>query len=170
MSNTQLDHRSHQPAPRKHPLCLLAHNVQRPANVGSLFRLADALGVEKIFLTGRSCTPAHPKARKAARSTEHLVPYAHAEDPLPIVAELRAAGYRIIGLELTSASIELDQLRVSPHERICLILGNESAGISQPLLDATDTVVHIPMQGNNSSMNVANACAIATYVIARKLG
>ena len=169
MQNTQLDHRAHQPTPAKRALCLLAHNVQRPANVGSLFRIADALGVEKLFLTGRSCTPAHPKARKAARTTEQRVPFFHAGDPLPVVAALKPAGYRIVSLEISSASIALAELPVAPGERICLVLGNESAGICQPLLDASDATVHIPMHGENSSMNVASACAIAAYVIAGKL-
>ena len=156
--------------PAKHAFCLLAHDVQRPANVGSLFRLADALGIEKIFLTGGSCTPSHPKARKAARTTEQRVPFAQAEDPLPVVAALKQAGYRIVSLEISSTSIDLAQLAIAPGDRICLLLGNESAGVCQPLLDASDATVHIPMLGNNSSMNVANACAIATYVITRKLG
>jgi len=169
MPNTQLDHRAHQATTAKHALCLLAHNVQRPANVGSLFRIADALGVEKLFLTGRSCTPEHPKARKAARTTEQRVPYAQAGDPLPVVAALKQAGYRIVSLEISSASIELDRLPVVPGDRICLVLGNESAGVCQPLLDVSDATVHIPMRGENSSMNVASACAIAAYVIAGKL-
>ena len=170
MPNTQLDHRAHRPASARHALCLLAHDVQRPANVGSLFRIADALGIEKIYLTGRSCTPAHPKARKAARTTEQRVPFVHAGDPLPIVAALKQAGYRIVSLEISSTSIDLAELPVAPGDRICLILGNERAGVRQSLLDASDATVHIPMCGENSSMNVASACAIATYVIARKLG
>ncbi|HEX8776972.1 MAG TPA: TrmH family RNA methyltransferase [Rhodanobacter sp.] len=170
MQNTQLDHRAHRSTTAKHGLCLLAHDVRRPANVGSLFRIADALGVEKLYLTGRSCTPTHPKARKAARTTEQRVPFAQADDPLPVVAALRRASYRIISLEISSRSIDLAELPVAPGDRICLILGNESAGVCQPLLDASDATVHIPMCGENSSMNVASACAIATYVITRKLG
>jgi len=170
MPNTQLDHRAYQPTGAKHALCLLAHDVQRPANVGSLFRIADALGVEKLFLTGRSCTPAHPKARKAARTTEQRVPFAQADDPLPVVAALKRARYRIVSLEISSRSIDLAELPVAPGDRICLVIGNESAGVSQALLDVSDATVHIPMCGDNSSMNVASACAIATYVITRKLG
>jgi len=169
MQNTQLDHRAHEATPARHALCLLAHDVRRPANVGSLFRLADALGIEKIFLTGGSCTPAHPKARKAARTTEQRVPFAQADDPLPVVAALKQAGYRIVSLEISSTSIDLARLAITPGERICLVLGNEATGVCQPLLDASDATVHIPMRGGNSSMNVASACAIATYVIARKL-
>jgi tRNA G18 (ribose-2'-O)-methylase SpoU len=170
MTNTQLDHHAHRSTGAKHALCLLAHDVQRPANVGSLFRLADALGMEKIYLTGRSCTPEHPKARKAARTTEQRVPFAQTDDPLPVVAALKQAGYRIVSLEISSTSIDLARLPVAPGDRICLVLGNESAGICQPLLDASDATVHIPMHGANSSMNVASACAIAAYVIVRQLG
>ena len=169
MPNTQLDHHAHRPAAGKHALCLLAHDVQRPANVGSLFRLADALGIESIFLTGQSCTPAHPKARKAARTTEQRVPFAQCDDPLPVVAALKRDGYRIVSLEISSASIGIHRLPVAPGDRICLILGNESAGVCQSLLDASDATVHIPMRGENSSMNVASACAIAAYVITQRL-
>lgn len=169
MPNIQLDHRAHQPTPARHALCLLAHDVQRPANVGGLFRLADALGVERIYLTGRSSTPAHPKARKAARTTEQRVPFVQADDPLPVVAALKRAGYRIVSLEISSASIDLARLPVAPGDRICLVLGNESAGICQPLLDASDATVHIPMRGHNSSMNVAAACAIAAFEIGNRL-
>lgn len=170
MQNTQLDHHAHQSVPAKHALCLLAHDVQRPANVGALFRLADALGIEKIFLTGRSCTPWHPKARKAARTTEQRMPFTQADDPLPVVTALKQAGYRIVSLEISSTSIDIAELPVAPGDRICLVLGNENAGVCQTLLDASDATVHIPMYGGNSSMNVASACAIATYVITRKLG
>ncbi|BFI96785.1 MAG: hypothetical protein RSP_22950 [Rhodanobacter sp.] len=170
MSNTQLDHRAHRASPAGHALCLLLYNVQRPANVGNLFRVAEALGIEKVFLTGRTCPLAHPKARKAARTTEQRVPFVQADDPMAVMAMLKQAGYRIVSLEISSASIDLDRLPVAPGERICLVVGNESAGVCQALLDASDATVHIPMRGENSSMNVASACAIAAYVITARLG
>ena len=58
---------------------------------------------------------------------------------------------------------------MAPGDRVCLVVGAENAGVCQALLDASDATVHIPMRGHNSSMNVANACAIATYEIARRL-
>ena len=59
---------------------------------------------------------------------------------------------------------------MAPGDRVCLVVGAENTGVCQALLDASDATVHIPMRGHNSSMNVANACAIATYEIARRLG
>lgn len=170
MKNLQLDHSAHTPSARKHALCFLAHDIDVPMNVGSFFRIADALGVEKIFLTGSSCTPPNPKIHKTSRSTEKYVPYVRSDDPLQVIATLREAGYRIVSLEITTTSVDVDQLAIGPGERVCLVLGSENAGVSQALLDASDATVHIPMLGINSSMNVANACSIAAYVIARKLG
>lgn len=169
MKNVQLEHSSHKPANRKYPICFLAHNIDVPMNVGSLFRIADALGVEKVYLTGSSITPPNPKIRKTSRSTESHVSYEYAKDPISIVKALKRDGYKIISLEITTQSIAIQNLSLSKNDKICLIVGSENSGVSQELLDFSDETVHIPMLGVNSSMNVANACSIATYAITRNL-
>jgi tRNA G18 (ribose-2'-O)-methylase SpoU len=170
MKNTQLDHARHRPAAARLPLRLLAHDLELAANVGSLFRIADALGVECLHLSGTTPRPPDARLRKAARATEAHVPWEHGADPLAILATLRAAGWRIVSLELTTCSIDIRTLPVAPGDRLCLVLGAENAGVAQALLDASDATVHIPMRGQNSSMNVASACAIALFELARHLG
>ncbi len=167
-ANLQLDHSSHRGAGPL-PLRLLAHDLDLALNVGALFRIADALGVEHLHLSGSTPVPPDPKIRKSARSAERHVAWSYAADPLATVEALRSQGWRIASLELTSGSIALHELPVAPDDRVCLILGAENAGVCQALLDASDVTVHIPMRGHNSSMNVANACAIATYEVARRL-
>jgi len=137
--------------------------------VGALFRLSDALGVEHLHLSGASPVPPDPKIRKTSRSAERHVAWSYDADPLSVVAALRGRGWRIVSLELSTRSVALDTLAVAPGDRVCLVLGAEDAGVCQALLDASDATVHIPMRGHNSSMNVAAACAIATYEIARRL-
>ena len=167
-ANRQLDHSSHR-ATTPLPLRLLAHDVDIALNVGALFRIADALGVEHVHLSGTSPLPPDPKIRKSSRSAERHVAWSHAADPLETVATLKAQGWRIVSLELSTRSVALHELAVAPGDRICLVLGAENAGVCQALLDASDATAHIPMRGHNSSMNVASACAIATYEIARRL-
>jgi tRNA G18 (ribose-2'-O)-methylase SpoU len=168
-ANVQLGHASHR-ARGTLPLRLLAHDVDLALNVGALFRIADALGVEHLHLTGSSPRPPDPKIRRSARSAERHVAWSHAADPLAVVAQLQAQGWRVVALELSTRSVALDGFGVAPGERVCLVLGTENAGVSQPLLDAADATVHIPMRGHNSSMNVATACAIAAYEIGRRMG
>jgi tRNA G18 (ribose-2'-O)-methylase SpoU len=138
-------------------------------NVGALFRIADALGVAHVHLSGASRVPPEPRIRRTSRSAERHVGWSYTADPLPALAALKAQGWRIVSLELSTQSIPLHELAVAPADRVCLIVGAENAGVSQALLDASDFTVHIPMRGHNSSMNVANAAAIATYEIARRL-
>ena len=168
-ANFQLDHSDHRAATPL-PLRLLAHDVDIALNVGALFRIADALGVEHLHLSGTSPLPPDPKIRKTSRSAERHVAWSHATDPLATAATLKAQGWRLVSLELSTQSIALDTLTVAPGDRICLVVGAENTGVCQALLDASDATVHIPMRGHNSSMNVANACAIAVYEIARRLG
>ncbi len=163
MNNIQLDHSQHAPGNKKYPLCFLAHNIDVPMNVGSLFRVADALGVEKIHLTGSSATPPNRKLKKTARSAEQYVPYDYTQDPLEVIARLRAEQYQIISLELSTASIDIRDFRIASGDKICLIIGSENQGVSQALLDASDKTVHIPMLGVNSSMNLVSACSIITF-------
>lgn len=169
MKNTQLDHRQHRTGTVTSSLCFLAHNMEDPTNIGSLFRIADALGVEKIYLSGSSLIPPNSKIRKTSRSTEKYVPFAFEKTPLALLKKLKSEGYTIISLEITSSSTAIKDLKISANEKICLIVGSENSGVNQEMLDASDKTVHIPMRGHNSSMNVATACAIVTYEITDKL-
>lgn len=167
MDNVQLDHLQHRPTPAPFALRILLHDLVVPMNVGSVFRIADAMGVEMIHLTGCSALPPNRKLRKTSRATELHVPFRHAADPVPVLHELKAAGFRVVSLELTSASIDIRELPAPAGEPVCLVLGSENHGVSQVLLDLSDQTVHIPMRGVHSSMNVATACAIATFEILR---
>lgn len=168
MQNIQLDHSHHTPSSLKYPVCFLAHDMDVPMNVGSLFRIADALGVEKIYLTGTSSVPPNSKIKKTSRSTEKYVPYSYEEDPLNVVKKLKTSGYRFISLEITTSSVDIRNISVRGNEKICLIVGSENTGVCQELLDVSDTTIHIPMLGVNSSMNVATACSIATFELIRR--
>jgi tRNA G18 (ribose-2'-O)-methylase SpoU len=167
MENQQLDHRSHLPKDRKFPLVILAHDLDVPMNLGSLFRLSDALGVERLYLTGTTPLPPNGKISKTSRSTEKYVPYEHHADPGPLVQALKAQGTTIVSLELTNQSRDIREVDFTAFARICLIVGAESVGVSPALLAASDLTVHIPMLGVNSSMNVATAAAIALFEIIR---
>src|ERR1700749_2068118 len=108
-ANRQLDHSSHR-ATGTLPLRLLAHDVDIALNVGALFRLADALGVEHLHLTGSSPLPPDPQIRKPSRSAERHVAWSSAADPLGVVATLKSEGWRILSLELSTGSVPLHEL------------------------------------------------------------
>lgn len=168
MSNRQLEHTDHlegqdKKKKSKRQISLLAHDITVPMNVGSLFRISDALGIEKIYLSGNTPTPPNNKIRKTSRSTEKYVPFETIENPVEVIQQLKQENCLIIALEITSDSIPLQELKLEQDQKVCLVLGSENTGVNQELLELSDITTHIPMLGKNSSMNVATACGIAVY-------
>ena len=168
MSNRQLEHTDHlegqdKKKKSKRQISLLAHDIPVPMNVGSLFRISDALGIEKIYLSGDTPTPPNNKIRKTSRSTEKYVPFETIENPVEVIQQLKQENCLIIALEITRDSIPLQELKLEQDQKVCLVLGSENTGVNQELLELSDITTHIPMLGKNSSMNVATACGIAVY-------
>ncbi len=97
------------------------------------------------------------------------VPFGFDQQPLNVIERLKSEGYTIISLEITSSSTDISDLVIAAGEKICLIVGSENQGVSHDLLDRSDKTVHIPMLGRNSSMNLATACAIATFEIIKRV-
>ena len=173
--NTQLTHNVLVIPGSRHPLSLLADNMKDPLNVGSLFRLSDALGISLIHLCGDTPAPPNPKINKTARSTEKYVAFETHPDAITEVKRQKDQGVCIVALELTSSSIDItsDEVKgfiLKNSERpLCLLLGSENTGISEGLLKLADLTVHIEMCGSNSSMNVVSAASIACFEICRYL-
>jgi len=167
LKDYQLSHHETRRTVRKYPVSLLANDFFVPMNVGSLFRIADAFGVEKIYLCGDSPVPPNKKINKTARSTVKAVTYEYQENALETVNKLKKDGYTIVSLEITKHSIDIQDFEMRPTDKICLIIGAESSGVAQELLEASDAVVHIPMFGQNSSMNVATATSVAVFEIVK---
>ncbi|MFL0805305.1 MAG: hypothetical protein K6L81_16460 [Agarilytica sp.] len=171
MTNTQLEH-SHHDRAAKHNSChlsLLLNDIELASNIGSLFRISDALGINHIYLCGSTSTPPNRKITKSSRSTEKYVPYSCENDAVALLTSLKQQGHLVVSLEISSHSIPLTQFIAPKDKAICLVIGSENEGVNQTLLNLSDQTVHIPMKGHNSSMNVANACAIAAYDILNQI-
>lgn len=148
---------------------IVCQDVSDHLNVGSVFRLADALGVREVLLCGQSPVPPHKKIGKTARSTDRFVPYRYFSTTVEALENLQADHYQIIGLEITDESQPIDQFQPDTDRPLALVIGSESLGILPATLALLDAAVHIPMYGRNTSMNVVQACGIAVYELSRKM-
>ncbi|MEZ4928668.1 MAG: TrmH family RNA methyltransferase [Chitinophagales bacterium] len=107
-------------------LSILANNMHSPFNVGSLFRLADNLGIEKLYFSGNSVYPPNRKIAKTSRATEQFIDFEYVENPIDIIKKLREESYKIISLEYCDESKEIEQLILNKNEKILLIIGEEN--------------------------------------------
>ncbi len=140
-------------------LSLLLDGVGQPFNVGSILRTAAAFGVDQVWMCGDTAQPGHPSARKTSLGTDRLLSFDYPQTAALGAQAARAAGYRVIAVELASDAVPLHEANLTGD--ICLALGNEDHGCSAGLLAAADLVAYIPQVGRVGSLNVAAAAAIA---------
>ena len=138
---------------------IAAIGISSPSNVGMLFRIADAVGVQEILLINGEVTPSNRKVRQVARHTVRHIP--HQELTLAAFIAAQAQFAPLVALEITTTSQDI--YATALPQQMTLIIGNEQHGIPEEILGICKFAVHIPMFGANSSMNVATATGIALY-------
>ncbi|MCF6205142.1 MAG: RNA methyltransferase [Methylococcaceae bacterium] len=140
---------------------VMLDNITSSENVGSIARSASALGINSYLVPTQA---PHPFGRRALRvsmghsSRLKLHCYSNIKETLKA---LKIEGYTLYAAEITNASIPLAKLEVA--QKWVLLMGHEGHGISKEVLELCDHVVHIEMQENVKSFNVAVAASILMY-------
>ena len=152
----------------KNEIYIVLDNVLDTYNIGSIFRLADAVAAKKIYLCGGSETPPNHRIKKASINTTEWVEWEYAESALQAIRNLQFTIYnlQIIAVEQSSKSIPYDKFEYKMP--ICLVVGHESDGVSKEVMDACDGIVEIPMFGVNISLNVMVSLGIVLYEVIEK--
>jgi len=149
------------------PFCVILNDIRSLHNVGSIFRTADGVGVEKIWLCGITGYPPQSGIAKTALGAQDHVPWEYREDPVVLAEELKEQGYQIVLLEQAAGAISYDVFM--PRAPVCLVIGNEVSGVSERLVSLCDAAIEIEMAGIKNSLNAAIAFGIAAYHIRARL-
>ena len=162
------------------PISIVLDNVRSLQNVGLVFRLADALRLEKLYLTGitghppmeseniRSGIKEHAinQITKTAIHTVDYVPWVYEPDTVKLLKSLKLLKYQIIVAEQTDESKDFREIKYK--SRVVLVFGHERIGVSDEVLGVADAIAHIPMLGMGNSHNVAMSAAIISYEVLRQ--
>ncbi|HWB55458.1 MAG TPA: RNA methyltransferase [Gaiellaceae bacterium] len=131
-------------------LGLALWRVADPGNLGTIVRVADALGPAFVALSPGCADPTGPKALRASAGAIFRVPLASfADAPGPRIALVPAGGVRLPEAEL--------------GERVTFLLGAEREGLPEDVVAGCEATATIPQSGDAESLNVAAAAAIALY-------
>ena len=150
---------------KKNSVYIILDNVLDTYNIGSIFRLADAVAAEKVILCEGSETPPHTRIKKASINTTEWVSWTYFPTAAEAIKDLRS---KIKNLKVIS--IEQDPKSVSYTKAdygfpIALVVGHESTGVSREALDLSDQIVEIPMWGVNKSLNVVVSLGIVLFKV-----
>jgi tRNA G18 (ribose-2'-O)-methylase SpoU len=148
------------------PLVVVIDNVRSLYNIGSIFRTADGVMLERLVLTGFTPRPPRKEIEKTALGATKTVPWEYVRHPADAVRACRERGYRTACLELTNDSRSL-HTAASSDLPLCLVVGNEITGVSAEAMAECETAFEIPMFGMKQSLNVAVAFGIAVFELGR---
>jgi len=154
-------------------MVVVLHNIRSIQNVASIFRTADGVGVEKIFLCGITPEPTdrlgHSRAQfiKVSLGAEKNVLYEKKSSTQKTINDLKRDGYQIVAVEQAKNSTPHYKFKLS-KKKIALVLGSEVKGLSDAILKKADKILEIPMEGKKESLNVAVAFGIVAYAIKYK--
>jgi 23S rRNA (guanosine2251-2'-O)-methyltransferase len=153
----------------KLPVVLVMENIRSQHNIGASFRTADAFAIEKLVLCGICATPPSAEIRKAALGAEESVEWSYYENCSDAILDLKKAGYKIISVEQTENSVSLNHFTPLPKERYAFIFGNEVKGVSQEVVDMSDSVIEIPQYGTKHSLNVSVSVGVVLWEVTSAL-
>lgn len=152
------------PAVGPETLFVALEGIQDPGNLGTLIRTAEAAGASGLLLGPGTAEPWSPKAVRASMGSVFRVPILERRDLAPVLAELCAAGVRLLAAEVGGQDLYATDLR-GP---VAWIMGSESHGVPADLRAMADGTVAIPMAGRVESLNAAIAAAICLFETRRQ--
>jgi TrmH family RNA methyltransferase len=149
---------------KKFPFFVIAEAIEKPGNLGTILRSADAAGVDGVIVCDRCTDIYNPNVVRASVGTLFTLPVIESTTQ-EVMTWLKK--HRIKVAAATPSAVQ-EFTQVSFKEAIAIAVGTEQLGLSQVWMDAADIQVRIPMHGVADSLNVATATTLLLYEVVRQ--
>jgi 23S rRNA (guanosine2251-2'-O)-methyltransferase len=154
---------------KKNEIYIILDNILDTYNIGSIFRLADAVAAKQVILCAGSVTPPNHRILKSSINTTEWVDWQYFADAKTAISNLKLLipNLQVIAVEQTKDSVPYNKFEYSFP--LALVVGHETDGVSKEALELCDGVVELPMYGVNISLNVMVSLAIILYKALEKV-
>lgn len=150
--------------PSARPLYLIAEQIEKPGNLGTIMRSSDAVGLDALILCDSRTDLYNPNVVRASTGNLFTLPVAEAttQETIPW---LKQRGIKILASSPHADKLYTDADLTGP---VALTVGAEQYGLTRPWIEQADEVVRLPMLGHADSLNVATATAILLFEAVRQ--
>ena len=142
-------------------------NIRSAFNVGSVFRTLDGAFGKHTFLILGGFTPdgQSPEVSKTSLGAEGNVPWIRSDKLLPKLARYKSQNYKVISIEESNSAekFEFHLPLLKQEDNLIFVFGSEVSGISKDILDISDKILKLPMNGIKNSLNISSTVAIVAY-------
>ena len=151
---------------KKHPLLVVAEAIEKPGNLGTILRSADAAGADGVIVCDRCTDIYNPNVVRASVGTLFTLPIIEAEGAETLLW-LKERGVRIVA---ATPSATEEFTKTDLQGAVAIAVGTEQLGLSKQWMEAAEIRVRIPMHGIADSLNVATATTLLLYEVVRQRG
>lgn len=146
------------------PLVLVIEAIEKPGNLGTMLRTADAAGVGAVVVCDPTTDPFNPNVVRSSLGTLFTVPLAVTSTG-EAVAALRRLGIRSVATTPATSRLHWE---ADYRGAVAVVVGSEQYGLSEAWLAAADERVRIPMSGSADSLNAAMAAGVVLFEAVRQ--
>lgn len=146
------------------PFLVVAEAIEKPGNLGTILRSADAVGADALIVCDRCTDIYNPNVVRASVGTLFTVPTIEAEGK-DALAWLKKRGILILA---ATPQAEKEFTQVDLTGPLAIAVGTEQLGLSDAWMHQADIQVRIPMRGIADSLNVATATTVLLYEVLRQ--
>lgn len=144
---------------------MILENLQDPGNMGTIFRTAEAAGVNGIIMN-RECVDLYsPKVVRSTMGAMFRMPFLIVPDLQEEVRRLKSEGVQVYAAHLKGTK---NHFQFDYHTPTAFMIGNEGNGLSDELSSLADQYLRIPMHGKTESLNAAVAATVLMYEVLRQ--
>lgn len=145
-------------AGRTRTLTVVLEEVHDPHNLSAVLRTCECFGVQDLHVVEGPRSPWRT-AKLVARGADKWVDLHRSTDAVATIRKLKAEGFRVLASRLDGAAVPLPA--VPCEEKLALVFGNESVGVSPAAIEACDGSFVVPMFGFTQSLNISVAAAVS---------
>ena len=145
-------------------LFLIAQGIEKPGNLGSMFRSGDAVGVDGIVVCDSVTDVFNPNTIRASIGTIFSVPFAVTK----LDSLLKWMQRHSIELVGASPAAITPYAKYDFTKKCAILVGGEHGGIPPAVLDNTDAQLSLPTKGQGNSINAAMAATVLVFEARRQ--
>lgn len=149
------------------PVLLMLDQIQDPRNLGAIIRTANAVEVDGVIIPKNNAAEITTSVHKASAGSTAYTPISKVTNLAQTIEQLKSIGIWVVG---TADDAETSYTSADYTVPLCIVLGNEGSGIRRLVRQKCDYLVHLPMLGQISSLNVSVTAGILLYEVLRQRG
>ena len=145
------------------PLLVILESIEKPGNLGAIFRTANAAGADALILTDPVTDPFNPNTIRASQGAFFQLPFVCCDNAAAFVFLEEHHIHPV----LTSPHADKSLWQADLTQPVALVLGSEDKGLSADWMESFPAY-RLPMKGVTDSLNVASMAAVALFEAVRQ--